>query len=602
MNFLMNQKAERDLPPANTRKVLKRLYGYMTEVHGQFYAMIVLLLLLLASDLAIPLIIETAINAISYTEGISVDFRSLTFSIAVLVFLVLINTGLGCLLGRISARITLKMSMRMRQDAFEKLTDVSVSSFEGMRRGDLMSRIMNDSDRAAGAFTDSFRELFSACLIVIGCAVIMFVKCAPLAAVSVSTALISVFIMGALSGKILPAFTQQQASLGQLNAHAEESLKAFRTCAAGGRMKENLRLMEDYSRDYYRKRLRACRLEYMMGPLMLLFGNLNFLLVTVIGVHRLAAGTITLGAVQAFIMFSRQFMEPLNSLGENFVMVQNALASAERIFEVIDKPGEKTEIFAALPDDKAHNEEKGFLCCRDLHFAYYQNHPVLRGIDLDVREGEHLALVGKTGEGKTTLSNLLLLFFPRYKGNIFLNGRELRNLDPDELRHQVTVVSQEPLLVSGSVLDNLLYGCSEGNPADAERVLREMGAEHFFLNMPQGLDTVIRNNGEDMSQGQLQIICLVRALLRKTPLLILDEATASMDPETELVVRKGMELAMSERTCVIIAHRLSSVKDADRIAVLADGVIAECGTHESLMEKDGIYHKLYETQFLGEEI
>ena len=602
MESVFQKKANRDQPPAQVRKVLARLYRYMFEFRGLFFALLGLLIFSLGADLLQPLVIERAINAISYANGISVDFRSLGTSIGMLVCLSLLNALLGWALSRFSARITLKISMKLREDAFRKISAISVSDFESMRRGDLMSRMMNDCELAAGAFTNSFQELFSGVIMIVGCAVIMFIKCAQLAAVSVGTAVISVFIMGALSGLVLPAFTRQQASLGQLNAHTEESLKAFKTCSAGGRTKENQRLMSLYSRDFYTKRLQACRLEYMMGPIMILFGNLNFLLTILFGVRQMSAGVITLGALQAFVMFSRQFMEPLNSLGDNFVMVQNALAGAERIFAVIDKKDEKEEIAKALPADNDEDRNSGFLDFKALHFAYHKNHPVLLDVNLNIVEGEHIALVGKTGEGKTTLSNLLLLFYPRYGGRICYEGKELRSISPEILRRKVTVVSQEPQLIEGTVFNNLTYGSEEPDKAEVERVLHDMGADSFILQLPQGLDTEIRNAGEKMSQGQMQLICLARALLRNTPVLILDEATASMDPETELVVKQGTELAMKGRTCIIIAHRLASVIDADRIAVLSDGVITECGTHENLIKENGVYRKLFETQFLGEEI
>ena len=602
MDFILQKKPGRDAPPEHFRSTLLRLYRYMTHYRILFFGMLALMLLTLAADLVIPLAVESAVNAISFADGLMVDFRALTFSIAALVILSVLSALLGCAGERISARITLKMSMNMRQDAFDALMDVSVSSFEGRLRGDLMSRIQNDCELAAGAFTGSFREFASAALILCGCAVIMFVKCAPLAAVSVGTAVVSVICMGLLSGLILPLLSQQQAALGRMNAHVEESMKTFRSCAAGGKLDDNRRLMSVYCRDYYHIRLKVCRLEYLMGPVMLIFGNLSFLLTILFGLRQMAAGVITLGAIQAFIMYSRQFMEPLNSIGEDFIMVQNALAGAERVFAVTDSRNEREEIGAAcrVPENDAVNTD--CLVFENLHFAYHRNRPVLKGINLTVRKGEHLALVGKTGEGKTTLSSLLLLFYPAYTGRILLEGREIRSLDPDLLRKELTVVSQEPQLVKGTVYENIVCGCGNASRGDVERVLKEMRADEFFANLPHGLDTEIGSAGREMSQGQLQLICLARALLRDSPLLILDESTSSLDPDTEQTIKQGMKKAMSGRTCLTIAHRLSSVKDADHIAVLSGGIIEEYGTHESLMRQNGVYYSLYRTQFLGEEI
>lgn len=599
MDALGQGKTRRELPAAHGMQTLLRLYQYMIEYRGLFGMLIVLLVLAFACGLSIPLIIESAMNAIAFSGGVHVDFRRLMVSVSQFVAVVSLSAVFGFLQERISAKITLNMSRRLRQDAFASLMETSISTFEGMRRGDLMSRMMNDAELAAGAFTESFRSLFSAILMIIGCAIVMFLKCWPLALVSVGSAVISVIAMGVLSKIVLPVYTRQQVALGQLNSHIEESLKAFRTCTSGGRLPESYRRTASLSRQYYERRLAACRLEYLMSPLMVVFGNLNFLATVIFGAREIILGAVTIGAMQAFIMYSRQLMEPLNALGEHLVRVQNALAGAERIFYVIDLVPERLQI-----EDKATDAEVSedvAIEFKDVRFGYHQNLPVLRGLNLVVRRGERLALVGRTGEGKTTLMNLLMLFYPKYKGLILFEGVDVRGLDPMELRRQVAVVSQEPQIVEGTVLDNLLYGAPNATQVDAERVIRDLSIEALIDRLPSGVDTEITGIGDSMSQGELQLICLARALLRDCPFLILDEATSSLDPSTEQLVRTGIERAVRGRTSIIIAHRLSSIRDADHIAVMANGVIAEFGTHESLMALNGIYHELYQTQFLGKE-
>ena len=605
MEQISQHKTMREAPPINVRATLMRLYGYMVMYRLHFVVLLVLLALSVACGLLMPLVVESAMNAIGFSKGNFVDFRVLTRGVVQFAVLATLSAALGYLQERISAKITLSMSIRMRRDGFKAIMNASVSSFERMRKGDLMSRMMNDAEMAAGAFTQSFRQLTSSVLMIVGCAAIMFAKCAPLAAVSVGTAMLSVIVMGALSKLVLPAFTRQQVALGFLNSHIEESLKAFRSCVAGGRKKENQKRMDRLSGDYYARRIEACRLEYLMEPLMMVLGNLNFLAIVVVGVFQMMAGVVTVGAMQAFVMYSRQLMEPLNALGEHLVRMQNALAGAERIFYVIDLQSEQIEI-AEARDGSSMPEilygSQDMIQIEGLSFEYRRNAPVLRGVHLAVREGERLALVGRTGEGKTTLASLLLLLYPNYSGSIRIGGKDVRSIGPSKLRSQISVVSQEPQIVEGTVCDNLLYGCDDATREDAERVAADLGLDRLLSRLPKGIDTELQSIGESMSQGELQLVCLGRALLQNSSVLILDEATSSVDPNTELFVRNGLERAMFGRTCVVIAHRLSSVQNATHIAVLSDGAIAEYGSHEELMDKKGIYHDLYQSQFLGKEI
>jgi ABC-type multidrug transport system fused ATPase/permease subunit len=301
-------------------------------------------------------------------------------------------------------------------------------------------------------------------------------------------------------------------------------------------------------------------------------------------------------------MYSRQFMEPLNAMSDYFVQAQSAMAGAERVFRLIDHANERQEIASARGPAPAQRDGESGLTFEDVRFAYHRNMPVLRGMNLSLKPGERLALVGRTGAGKTTMVQLLLLFYANYQGQIRLDGREIRQMDPVELRSRFAVVSQEPRIVEGSLCDNLMYGCEGVDRAQVERAVREIGAEAIIARLPQGLDTPMGSVGDDLSQGQLQMICLIRALLRDASVLILDEATSSMDPETEDSIKRGMDAAMAGRTCIVIAHRLSSVWDADHIAVLSDGVIGEYGTHDALMARRGIYYQLYHKQLSGKEI
>ena len=587
--------------PRNGRRTLLRLYHYMAEWKMLFPGLIATLLAALVCELAMPLIVESAINAINFTGGISVDFRGLAVSVGLLIAVALISGIMGWAQERISARLTLNVARRLRQDTLRHLLDKSVSSFESKRRGDIMSRITNDVEMAASTFSETAKELFSCLLVVTGCAVIMFLKCPPVAAACIGVSILSVLVSGAVSKMVYPAFRAQQASLGALNAHVEESLKTFRTCKTGGREAENDRRMKRLSADYCACRLRACRLEFMMGQLMLLLGNLNFLVTIGLGAERIIAGAITVGAMQAFILYSMQFMEPLSSLGEYFVRMQNALAGAERVFELMDEKNERAEI-AENADASGSGRAGQGIAFQNVSFAYHRNHPVLKGLDLRVDHGERLALVGRTGTGKTTLMNLLLLFYPGFSGSITIDGCDIRAMPPEQLRSRITFVSQEPQIIDGTVYDNIAYGCPEATPESVTEALEKLGIARMVESLPDGLNTRMNGICDSLSQGQLQLICVARAMLRQSEILILDEATSSLDPDTEQQVTQGMEAAMSGRTAIVIAHRISTVHDADHIAVMEDGAIAEYGDHKELMARGGIYRTLYQMQFAGREI
>ena len=603
---MLNTKAKREIPAGNPRAALLRLFRCMTRWRGPFTVMVFLLILSLGCDLVTPLFIESAIDTIMAGRGVIVSFSALTRSVAAFVLIAAAGSVLECILGRICARVTLNMARQLRQDSFESLMSASVSSFEGMLQGDLMSRIMNDTEMAAGAFTETFRELACSMVMLTGCAVIMIFKSPFLAFISIGFSIFSVVVMGFLSGLVFPVLSEQQAALGRLNAHVEESMKSFQTCKAVGRMDENIRRMDELSRDYCSWKIRSGRLEYLMGPVMLLMGNLSFLLTLFFGIRSVLSGSITVGAMQAFIMYSRLFMEPVNALGEYFVRAQNALAGAERVFSLIDRKTESEELAQAARDTlrssgKAADPED-YLFFDSVRFAYRRNFPVLKGVTLRIRKGEKLALIGKTGEGKTTMASLLLLLYPGYSGSILLEGHELRELDISGLRSRIAFVSQEPQVLNGTVYENLTYGCEGAGRQDVEKLLHELGMASMFSRFPGGLDTEIQSVGRNMSHGQLQMICLARALLRGASILVFDEATSSLDPDTEELINRGMEKAMKGKTCIIIAHRISSVRDADHIAVLSDGIISEYGTHDSLIESRGLYYTLYKTQFSGKEI
>ena len=590
MDTIARENVTRERPFGSRAAILKRLYRCMLQWRSLFYSLLVLMALSLACELLMPIVMELAINTIGFSGGLKVDMRSLAVYIGLFLFIVVLTAAAGAAQGRISARITLGLSRNLREKMFTSLMGAPVSDFERMRRGDLMSRMMTDAEMTAGAFTDSFTELVSCVVMAVGSAAIMFVKCRQLAVITVGTGILSVLVMGALSGLVFPVVRRRQAALGQLNSHVEESLKAFATCKAGGRMGENNRRMRALSDDYCAEAVKANRLEFILRPTMLVLGNLSFMLTVVFGTRQLISGAITVGVIQAFVMYSRQFMEPLSAIGEQFVKAQNALACAERVFRVIDGRDEREALSETARKQVENAMGDAYLAFDDVRFAYKRNLPVLQGVTFSLNKGEHLALVGRTGAGKTTLSALTLLFYFGYTGKIHLEGRELRDYDPTELRSRIAVVSQEPEIIDGTVFENMTYGSAGRTREDVWRVIRELGADGMIEKLPNGLDTCMEHAGDSLSQGELQLICLCRALLRDASVVILDEATSALDAKTEFEVVK----AIKDRgiTCIVIAHRLSTIRDCDEIIVLEKGKVVERGTHDELMKLGGTYTEL----------
>ena len=600
--------------PDHFLRALRRLFRYIFVWKGTLFALMGVTAVSIAIDIAIPLLIGACVDAVYLSAYTPMAAETFLLPLFALMILYALSAALGCVHGILAAKLSLRTEAQLREDLFGKMLKMPLSDQERWKNGDLMSRATNDTRLAATAFSDALLALFSSVIVIVGSATVMISRCAELAGVSILSSAVSVILTGAFSGLLLPAFARQQASMGFLTAHVEESIRTFRTCLAGNRTEENNRLMDRRNVEYYRSSLHAAKLEGLMRPLMLFFGNLNFLLIVLSGAGLVLSGRISFGVVQSFILYSRQLMEPASELGECFAGVQAAMAGAERVFELLDAP-EEAEIeketassgqdasgskTVAVPSAKSHSAHEN-ICIRfeNVTFGYRKSRPVLRNLSLDIPKGGRVAIVGTSGEGKTTMVSLLPLLYDHYEGAVLLDGTEIRQIRRSVLRRRIAVVTQEPQIIDGTIMENLLYGVENASEEQIAAAVAAVGLDRVLSKMPEGGRTPLLHGGESFSQGQLQLICLSRAILRDPEVLILDEATSSLDPLTEAELRRGMEAAMKGRTCIVIAHRISSVTDAECICVLHEGRIAERGSHAALLQKNGLYAELFRQQFIG---
>ena len=591
--------------PKNLRKTVKRLLSYIGKKKNLLIIMIICVMLSAGVTLTSPVLqtkalnfltIESAGGYMQIIEGIPrIDFNGLLKVLIVLGALFLFSSIVTYTQSRLSAKLSQSTVRSMRGDLFARIVKLPLKYIDNHPHGDIMSRMTNDIENISNTISQSVTSLISSFITIIGALVIMLYYSPLMTLVSIVTIPVTLLVTSFITKRVRRYFITQQKLLGKLNAEVEESVMGYRTIMAFSREDK---IKEEFSRTSCALRKTGIKAEIfggIMGPTMNLINNSGYLLIVIIGVILAVNGKIPVTTVYLFIQFSKQFTRPINEIAHQYTAILNAVSGAERVFEIMDEPSEIDNGEKIL--DPKNNI--GRLSFRNVNFAYVPEEPVLKNFSLEVEQGQKIAIVGKTGSGKTTIINLLTRFYEIDSGEILLDGVDIRDISKDSLRHNIAIVLQDTVLFTDTIGANIRYGKLESRNDEVQKAAETANAHRFISRMPKGYDTMLSESGGNISNGQRQLLSIARAVLADPNILILDEATSSVDTRTEMRIQNAMINLMKGRTTLIIAHRLSTIRDADKIIVLDGGNICEAGNHEELLAKKGVYYNLYMSQFAG---
>ncbi|MFV0425409.1 MAG: ABC transporter ATP-binding protein [Beutenbergiaceae bacterium] len=527
--------------------------------------------------------------------GVGIDFSLLGQLILLVLGMYVIASVLMWAQGYILNRIVMKVIYDLRTRIESKIHRLPLKYFDTRQRGDLMSRVTNDVDNIQQALQQAFSQLVQSALQVIGIAIMMFIVSWQLALIALIALPLSGIIAGVIGARSQKLFTQQWRSTGHLNGHIEESYSGLELVRVFGRDEQMLAEFDERNEGLFRSSFGAQFVSGIIMPAMQFVNYLQYVLIAVAGALRVASGTLTIGDATAFIQYSREFSQPLGQIAGMANMLISGVASAERTFELLDAAEQEPDSASArLP-----KRSDGHVEFCDVSFSYDPQAPLIEHLSFAAEPGHTVAIVGPTGAGKTTLVNLVMRFYDLDGGKILLDGVDVQTLSRAELRSQVGMVLQDTWLFNGTIAENIRYGNLDATEDDVIHAAEATMVDRFVRQLPDGYDTIVSADGGSISAGERQLITIARAFLANPSLLILDEATSSVDTRTELLVQQAMNALRTDRTSFVIAHRLSTIRDADTILMMSQGRIVERGTHEELFARRGAYHQLYMAQFLG---
>ncbi len=558
---------------------------------------VVLLLAVISVSLTVvgPRLLGDATNIVveGVLSGQGVDFDRLARLLLGVMVLYLVAASMAWGQSRLLADVVQHTMRRLRSDVEDKLHRLPLGYVDGQPRGDLLSRVTNDIDNVAQSLQQTLSQMLSSSLTIIG-VVIMMVSISPiLAGIALLTLPVSMVLMRLITSRSKKRFVAQWRHTGALNAQVEEAFTGHSLVKVFGRSESVQARFADENEKLFDSSFGAQFISGTIQPMMMFLGNLNYVAIAVVGGIQVSNGSMSIGDIQAFIQYSRQFTQPLTQMASMVNVLQSGVASAERVFELLDAPEQTPE-----PEDaEVDAEPRGRVEFRDVSFAYSPDRELISGLSLVAEPGQTVAIVGPTGAGKTTLVNLLMRFYEIDSGQITLDGMDTARMRRADLRSQIGMVLQDTWLFGGTIRDNIAYGNPDATDEQLLAAARATYVDRFVHSLPDGYDTVIDDEGANISAGEKQLLTIARAFLADPMILILDEATSSVDTRTEVLIQRAMAALRSNRTSFVIAHRLSTIRDADTILVMEAGRIVEQGNHVDLLAAGGAYHALYQSQF-----
>jgi ATP-binding cassette, subfamily B, multidrug efflux pump len=527
--------------------------------------------------------------------GASVDFNYIAHVLLILLGLYIVSSIFIYLQQFVMAGVAQRTMYRLRREVDEKISRLPLKYFDSRTHGEIMSRAVNDMDNLSTTLQQSITQLITSAVTLLGVIVLMLTISPLLSLIVVLTLPLSLFVTVGIAKRSQNYFRRQQRALGELNGHVEEMYTGHKIVKAFGREGQSVAEFNERNEQLYNAGWRAQFVSGIIMPLMRFIGNIGYVFVAVVGGIMVTRGAIAIGDVQAFIQYAQQFTQPIIQLANFANVIQSAMASAERIFELLDEQEEVPE----AADAKVIEHPDGEVKFEHVKFGYSPDNILMENMNIDVQPGQMIAIVGPTGAGKTTLVNLLMRFYDVNSGRILVDGVDIREIKRGALRRTFGMVLQDTWLFNGTIHDNIAYGREGATEEEIIRAAKAANANHFIRTLPGGYNTVLNEDATNISQGQRQLLTIARAFLANPEILILDEATSSVDTRTEMQIQKAMTELMKGRTSFVIAHRLSTIRDAELILVMNHGTIVEKGTHEELLAKNGFYADLYNSQFTG---
>ncbi|WP_114854270.1 ABC transporter ATP-binding protein [Brachybacterium sp. YJGR34] len=536
------------------------------------------------------------LSGMTLTPGQGIDFTALYQTLALAVGLFAISALLMWLQGVALNRILVRMVYRLRRDVEEKLHRLPLSYFDRMKRGEILSRVTNDIDNIQNTLMNTITGLVNSILTVIGVLVMMVLISWQLSLIALAVIPVALVLTGIVGSRSQKLFAQQWDATGVVNSEVEEAYTGHSLVTVFGRRDEVAARYERRNQELFRASFGAQFVSSLIMPLMMFVGNLSYVVVAIVGGLRIVSGQLTLGDVQAFIQYSRQFTQPLSQIASMATMLQSGVASAERVFELLDAEEQELE---TVDHSAAAGIREGRVEFEHVRFSYKADRELIRDLSLVADPGHTVAIVGPTGAGKTTLVNLVMRFYEVDGGRITIDGIDIRDLTRAQLRERTGMVLQDTWLFKGSLMENIRYGRLDASDEEVIEAARATHVDDFARQLPDGYDTVVDDDETSLSAGEKQLVTIARAFLARPSLLILDEATSSVDTRTEVLVQNAMNRLREGRTSFVIAHRLSTIRDADLILVMESGDIVEQGDHDQLLAVGGAYARLYRSQFEG---